>query len=224
MPLYFANLYYTSSMSRANHQKKYLLPGTYGLVVCGGQSKRMGTDKSLLIYHDKPQRYHVYEMLKSFCENVFISCNKEQAMTMKPGYNLLPDHPSYNNMGPLAALLSAFGAFPEKNILFIGCDYPFLTAVDLQQFTACCKVSRTVSFYNDKEDVYEPMLTWYPYSSAEVLKDMEKTGNYSLQRFLKTGNTLKFLPGNGRNITSIDTHEAYTEAQSRLQHERLTFF
>ncbi len=31
-------------------EKKYILPNTYGLVVCGGNSSRMGTDKSMLQY------------------------------------------------------------------------------------------------------------------------------------------------------------------------------
>ena len=46
--------------------------------MCGGKSSRMGTDKSRIIYHEKEQQYHVYEMLQLICEDVFISCNKEQ--------------------------------------------------------------------------------------------------------------------------------------------------
>ena len=163
-------------MSATRSIKTHLIPGTIGLVVCGGQSSRMGTDKSLLLYHDKPQRYHLYDMLQPFCENVYISCNKEQAMNMEPGYDLLPDHPSYSNIGPMAALLSAFKEFPQKNILFIGCDYPFLNVVDLRLFAGYCHTDTAISFYNEKENIYEPLLAWYPCSSAGVLKNMEKAG------------------------------------------------
>lgn len=211
-------------MSATKSIKTHLIPGTIGLVVCGGQSSRMGTDKSLLLYHDKPQRYHQYDMLQPFCENVYISCNKEQAMNMEPGYDLLPDHPSYSNIGPMAALLSAFKEFPQKNILFIGCDYPFLNAVDLRLFAGYCHTDTAISFYNEKENIYEPLLAWYPCSSAGVLKNMEKAGEYSLQHFLKASGAVKFAPVNKRSMTSIDTHEDFILVSTRLFHERLTFF
>src|SRR4051812_45814849 len=89
------------SISLRNMSGKYL-KATIGLVACGGSSSRMGTDKSMLIYNTKPQRYHVYEMLQPFCEKVFISCKKEQSATVADGYDILTDDPVYNNIGPMA--------------------------------------------------------------------------------------------------------------------------
>jgi len=179
---------------------------TYGLVACGGSSSRMGTDKSMLIYDRKPQRYHMYEMLQPFCEKVFISCREEQAGTVEDGYNILTDHPAYNEIGPMAALLSAFTAFPKKNMLLIGCDYPFLTANDLKQFSAYCNDEvHAVAFYNDKGNVYEPLLAWYDHNSFSALKEMYDTKQYSLQHFLRTVEAIKFYPGNEKSIISVDT-------------------
>ena len=45
----------------------------HGLVVCGGQSTRMGMDKSQLQYHGVPQREWLYELLQPLCEDVYIS-------------------------------------------------------------------------------------------------------------------------------------------------------
>ena len=186
---------------------------TYGLVVCGGNSRRMGADKSMLQYYQKPQRYHVYEMLQPFCEQVFISCNAEQANTIKDDYLFLTDNPLYNNIGPMAAILTALTNFPEKNILFIGCDYPFTTANELQQFAAVYNASdNAVAFYNEVEDVYEPMLAWYPASSFEKLKKLHEAKQYSLQHFLRDNKALKFYPENKNSILSIDTREAFIEA------------
>jgi len=77
---------------------------TYGLVMCGGHSNRMGTDKSMLQYYNKPQRYHVYDMLLPFCEKVFISCNAQQAKSVDAGYNFIEEAPIYQDFGPMAAL------------------------------------------------------------------------------------------------------------------------
>ena len=126
---------------------------TYGLVVCGGNSNRMGTDKSMLQYYKKPQRYHVYDMLLPLCEKVFISCNAQQANSIAEGYDFIKDAPAYNDIGPMAALLSAFTLHPHKNLLLIGCDYPFLKTAELERFSLLCK-EVPASFYNNKAVIY----------------------------------------------------------------------
>ena len=196
---------------------KYSLPGTCGLVVCGGNSRRMGSDKSLLEYYDKPQRYHVYDMLKPFCETVFISCNELQSNNIKDGYPFLKDDVAYNHIGPMAALLTACKQFSQKNILLIGCDYPFLTATDLQQFAANCKAENNpVAFYNEQEDMYEPLLAWYPYQLFDKMKKMHGANQFSLQHFLKDNGAGKFYPQNKNSITSIDTHEDFIKARNSI--------
>lgn len=189
------------------------LPDTYGLAVCGGNSTRMGRDKSLLQYYDKPQRYHLYDMLLPFCKKAFISCNAEQAKNMEPGYLFLTDHTVYNNIGPMASLLTAFNKFPDKNILLIGCDYPFLKSKDLNEFILFCnKKNKPVSFYNKQEDLYEPLLAWYPHHCFEELKRRFDKDQYSLQHFLKDNEACAFHPVNKKNIISVDTDEAYRNA------------
>lgn len=190
-------------------------PETYGLVLCGGQSSRMGTDKSMLQYYDKPQRYYVYDMLLPFCERVFISCNKEQATGIDGGYEFIEDAPSYNNIGPMAALLSAFSLNPEKNLLLIGCDYPFLKAGELEKFSLLCK-DLPASFYNKEAVIYESMLAWYPFTCFDELKRMFEADQFSLQHLLRKYDTVKYLPTDINSIKSIDTMEAFTLAISNL--------
>jgi molybdenum cofactor guanylyltransferase len=189
---------------------------TYGIVLCGGQSSRMGTDKSLISYYNKPHRYHVYEMLQPFCEKVFISCNEKQSGSIDKGYDLITDLASYTGIGPIAALLTSFTGFPGKNILLVGCDYPFLTAASLQSFSNCCKGEAPVSFYNVEQEIYEPTLAWYPAGCFAVLKEMHKAKQYSLQHFLKTNNAVKFYPVDKSGMISIDTREDFAMVSAQL--------
>ena len=189
---------------------KHIFRDTYGLVLCGGLSNRMGTDKSMLQYYNKPQRYHVYDMVIPFCEKVFISCNAQQAHTIVKSYDYIEDNPLYSNIGPMAALLTAFASHPKKNLLLIGCDYPFLTATALQGFSASCNVS-AVSFFNAEADVYEPLLAWYPHTCFDELQRVHETKQFSLQHFLKVSQATKYLPPDSNYIKSIDTPEAFTE-------------
>ncbi len=115
----------------------------------------------------------------------------------------------------MAALLSAFTRFPKKNILFIGCDYPFLTTTDLQHFSAHCK-DAAVSFYNEQEAFYEPLLAWYPYQIFTELKIMYAARAYSLQYFLRKSGALKFHPFNKNSMTGVDTREGFAKANKAI--------
>ena len=192
-------------------ETKHIFPDTYGLVLCGGQSNRMGTDKSMLQYYKKPQRYHVYDMLLPFCENVFISCNAQQANSITKSYDFLKDDPTYIDIGPMAAILSAFALHPQNNLLLIGCDYPFLTAAALDGFAAICKQG-PAAFFNEEAGIYEPLLAWYPFNCFDALKGMYEAKQFSLQHFLKTSGAVKYLPQDINCIKSIDTPEAFNEA------------
>ena len=74
----------------------------HGLVVCGGQSTRMGMDKSQLQYHGVPQREWLYELLQPLCEDVYISCNAEQAAEIGDSYPTITDATIYRNIGPVS--------------------------------------------------------------------------------------------------------------------------
>ena len=202
-------------MNETDQIRNTSFQNTYGLVMCGGQSNRMGTDKSMLQYFDKPQRYYVYDMLLPFCEKVFISCNEEQLKNMEVEYNVMPDDKSFSNIGPIGALLTAFTQFPKKNILLIGCDYPFLKAGELEMFSMQCK-DIPASFYNQEAVIYESMLAWYPHTCFEELKQMFAAKQYSLQQLLRKNDAVKYLPLDTNCIKSIDTKEAYARAIKEL--------
>lgn len=188
--------------------KNNYVHGFYGLVICGGKSCRMGSDKSLLVYHEKPQRYHVYEMLQPFCESVFLSCNASQLNDIAPSYTALPDMPAFENSGPIAAVLTAFSLFPNRDLLIAGSDYPFLKDRDLAELLSSCN-KRTTAFYNIEADLYEPLLGYYSFSDYKTLKELHALNLYSLQHFLKTINAGKLLPANVKSIRSVDTEEEY---------------
>lgn len=198
-------------MKETDQIKNASFQNTYGLVMCGGQSYRMGADKSMLQYYNKPQRYHVYDMLLPFCENVFISCNKEQATGIDKGYNFIEDAPLYNDIGPMAALLSAFTLHPQKNLLLIGCDYPFLKTGELEKFSLLCK-DAPASFYNKEGIIYESMLAWYPFTCFDELKLMFEAKQLSLQQLLRKYDAIQYVPTDLKSIKSVDTTEAFTES------------
>lgn len=183
----------------------------YGLVVCGGLSSRMGQDKSLLVYHQKSQRYHTRDLLRNFCQETFISCNPSQELSIDKRYRTLVDLPRFSGTGPMAALLTAFTQFPHHNIFAIGCDYPFLTEKDLSAFSTACKSEPiAAAFYHEKSRLYEPLLAYYSHRSAHLLFQLFERGQHSLQSFLQQVGAAKYFPADERSMNSVDTPEAMT--------------
>ncbi|MEO5571988.1 MAG: NTP transferase domain-containing protein [Bacteroidia bacterium] len=189
----------------------------YGLVICGGKSSRMGADKSLLNYHGMPQRYYLYEMLGMICEKVFLSCNREQANSVSGKYNVILDAPQYENIGPMAALLSAFELHNDFSYLTVGCDYPFIKKEDLQKLIdARNENSMAASFFNIHASIYEPLLAIYENKSFGQVKKNFKEKKYSLRYFLEEINAAKIFPISPDVLTGINTKEQYEEALKRI--------
>jgi molybdopterin-guanine dinucleotide biosynthesis protein A len=191
---------------------------TYGLVICGGKSSRMGRDKSMIAYYTRPQCYHVYDMLRPLCSKVFINCNAMQVQQYAPGYNVMPDKPEYENIGPMAALLTAFSHYARVNFLAVGCDYPFIKPADLQGLmTIKMEENIATALYNESENLYEPLLAWYSAKAAEGLRAAFNIKKYSLQRFLWNNHAAKVFPAQQTSIISVDTEEAFTAIKKQLE-------
>lgn len=189
----------------------------YGLVVCGGKSSRMGTDKSLLNYHGRPQRYHLYELMRPLCERVFISCNALQAPDIPSEYEVLVDAPEYGDIGPMAALLTAFKHHPYASFMTVGCDYPFFSQSHLQQLSkAMLQAGNAVAFYNNEVQLYEPLLAGYQSNMKDILELNFKLCNLSLQRILKELSADIIDAENEMAIRSIDTADAYEKVMMQL--------
>ena len=82
-----------------------------GLVLAGGKSTRMGTDKASLTYHQKPQKWHVADMLKPFCRETLISYRHDHVLETDSAFQPLPD--AFIGLGPFGAIATAFKEAPN---------------------------------------------------------------------------------------------------------------
>ena len=191
-----------------------------GLVMCGGKSTRMGMDKSRIIYHDKEQRYHIYNLLTFICDDVFISCKREQVIEENKQFLFLKDAEQYANIGPLSGLLTAFVNMPDCNFLVVGCDYPLITKNDIENFLQAIPVDGiAAAFYNPATTFYEPFLAYYSADCSRLLMQMHEHGENSLQQFLKLHKAYKFMNYDPSVIRSVDTPEQMQYVQEILKNQ-----
>ena len=106
----------------------------YGLVLSGGKSTRMGTDKGLIAYHQIPQRDYLYALLGEVCEKTFISLREEQQTDLPSEMETIVDLNEFK--GPYNGLLSAHKKFPGVAWLVLACDLPLMDVRALKELIA----------------------------------------------------------------------------------------
>jgi molybdopterin-guanine dinucleotide biosynthesis protein A len=140
-----------------------------GLVLAGGKSSRMGEDKSKISWHGKEQRYFMADMLKDFCNEVFISCRPDQKNEIQRFYNAIADE--YPGGGPLGAIASAFQKQPAVAWLIVACDQPLLNIETLSELIANRDTSKVATAFKSPFDgLPEPLVAiWEPAAFTLVM-------------------------------------------------------
>ncbi len=133
-------------------------PALSGLLFSGGQSQRMGTNKNKIVYYDKPQQAHVFDLLKKFVPFVFNSV----AYTEENNPTQIADH--FVKLGPYGGLLSAFMTYPDTAFLTLPCDAPLVDDELLAELIANRNPHKVATcFYNPETKFPEPLITiWEP--------------------------------------------------------------
>lgn len=136
-----------------------------GLVLAGGKSTRMGTDKGALDYHGRPQREHMANLLSGFCAETYISTNED----IKSEFPVLPD--TFKDLGPYGGVLSAFRHDPNAAWLVVATDIPLLDEKTLALLTDHRNRSKVATcFHNPATSFPEPLITlWEPRAYPRLL-------------------------------------------------------
>lgn len=97
----------------------------YSVILAGGKSSRMGTNKSFLKINDTPVLEHVRDELNKLTNNQIIIANDKTPYE----YLRLPVYSDrYLEKGPLAGIESALHHIKADLFLFAACDMPFIQA------------------------------------------------------------------------------------------------
>ena len=175
-----------------------------GLVLAGGRSTRMGKDKSLLVYHDMPQREYLFNLLSPYCNQVFTSCNNLQEVP--PPLNPLPDR--FEIPGPFNGILSAFAFDQHCSWLIVAIDMPFVNEATLELLLSNRdKAKMATCFYNPATKQPEPLLTiWEDHAYRALLEFVEK-GHISPREFLTIHSVKMIDPPDDKALSNFNTPE-----------------
>jgi len=198
---------------------KQARPVLNGLVLAGGQSLRMGTDKGNINWYGKPQRYHMADMLQPFCNQVFISHRDGQPAETDEPYPVLQD--TFTGLGPYGAILSAFRENPDSAWLVIACDLPLMDDATLRNLVACRNSSSVATAYHSPVTEFpEPLIAiWEPKSYPILLSFLAQGYSCPRKVLINTDITLLNAP-EPEALTNVNTPEEM-EIVKRVIHQKL---
>src|SRR5580765_2631097 len=100
--------------------------GVTGMVLAGGQGRRMGgVDKGLQLLHGKPMVVHVLARLAPQVDEIVINANQNVGTYRAFGHPVVSDDIG-GFAGPLAGLHAGMKAAKSPLVVTVPCDSPFL--------------------------------------------------------------------------------------------------
>ncbi|HKG68815.1 MAG TPA: molybdenum cofactor guanylyltransferase [Segetibacter sp.] len=96
-----------------------------GVVLCGGQSTRMGSDKGLMKYKSFSFAELAISKLAEFIEQVVLSVNAAQYISYFKKFQeltIVEDDMTLDVYGPLKGILSVHLKYPTEDLLVLACD------------------------------------------------------------------------------------------------------
>ena len=153
------------------------------IILCGGQSRRMGRDKGSMIIQDKPMIKHVLSTLNHQINEVIIVLNDESRIA-KYGEFINPQDYSFKlifvedevkNKGPMPGIMTGLRKINSEHALILPCDSPYVTSNYINTiFGELDENYQAIVPYHDPENklrTSEPLHSIY---SRNIIPEIEK--------------------------------------------------
>jgi molybdopterin-guanine dinucleotide biosynthesis protein A len=185
-----------------------------GLILAGGQSSRMGSDKGLISFYGKPHREYLLELLSPFCQRVFLSC-KHVDQQLPPYFNTIKDN--YTIQSPLNGILSAFDNDQNAAWLTVPVDMPLIDSKTLAYLISNRAPDKMATCFFDTDGKNpEPLFTLWEPGCYQSLKEFHADGKISPRDFLKQSDIKLLSIPDQKTLTNINS----TDELERFRHDK----
>jgi molybdenum cofactor guanylyltransferase len=192
------------------------LSALYGLVLAGGRSTRMRSDKAALAYRARPQLAETFDLVSRHVSRAFVSVRADQA-----GEKLRADYPQIldgvSGCGPIAGILAAQHCHPAPPWLVVACDLPQLDDATLADLVARRDPGRLATAFTSALDgLPEPLCAIYEPASAPVMLAWVASGHDCPRKFLMAHDARLIAPRRASALENANTPEDAQAARSAL--------
>jgi len=146
-----------------------------GVVLCGGQSTRMGADKGLLIQNDLTWVQTAASKLSELKIPVMLSINNRQEnaySNFDSVSQFIVDHKNISVKGPLLGILSAHKEFPNEDLFVLACDMIDMDIMPLQELLEFYKKGLHEAYVYTINNNVEPLCAIYTSKGLKHVLDL----------------------------------------------------
>lgn len=178
-----------------------------GLVLTGGQSRRMGVDKATINYRGKPHGEYSFDLLIRHCDRVFYSVAADQPVENTPMpviYDRLKDS------GPIAGIHAALLEDSTSGWLVLACDLPMIHDDVIEALIAERDPEYLATAYVSEHDgLPEPLCAIYEPAMLAQLTEFMRGGTVCPRKLLMNSKVkLIKLPRGNALINANDPCES----------------
>ena len=154
------------------------------IILCGGQSRRMGRDKGSMIIQDKPMIKHILSTLNHEINEVVIVLNNQERIDRYSKF-INPTDYTYTikfvedeikNKGPMPGIMTGLSHISGKYALILPCDSPYVSKNYITTiFSQIDEKYQAVVPYHDEENklkTSEPLHSIYDKSVIPVIENL----------------------------------------------------
>jgi len=148
-----------------------------GVILCGGKSSRMGTDKGLLKMASYTWAQAAAGKIAALGLPFYLSVNEAQYEDYAAHFassKLINDNNTIEVHGPLQGVLSAHIKLPEEDLFILACDMPLMEIPVLQQLLNSSREHTADAFVFTNDGIYEPLCGIYRASGLAHIMQLLK--------------------------------------------------
>jgi molybdopterin-guanine dinucleotide biosynthesis protein A len=153
------------------------MKGFSAIILAGGKSSRMGTDKSNLIMNGKTFLEHALALTSPF-DDKLVSYNTDLDL----GDNIRVIHDEQNDIGPLGGLLSCLPVIRNEAAMVLSIDTPCLTPAIVQELVESYRGNLVISTCAER---VHPLVGIYPKNCLPQMRKYVYKGKRSVMGFIQ---------------------------------------
>jgi molybdopterin-guanine dinucleotide biosynthesis protein A len=165
----------------------------------------MGRDKALLQRGGQSQLAFAMSVVTECVDRVFVSTRADQTNDAERAqFDQIVDR--YDDMGPVAGILTALEDYPEVDWLVVACDLPNISVETMQLLLRNREGEQAFTAYRSShDDLPEPLCAVYRSGCTDIVRQFVNDGIHCPRKILIRSDTLLLEQVDPKSLDNVNT-------------------